>query len=367
MLVYILNILLIVVLYKIIYNSNISKKWFLILSLAYLFAISSFRHVTMGADYVHYVSAFRTISRTGTYYMEKGYVLFNYLVSKITSNYIGLAIAVNMMIFVPLYFFIQRFVNERDWGICVFIFCANPYMFIQSTFNALRQSCATGLILLGMIELFNTKHKKIIRALAYFALVLVAAQFHRISYIMLIVPLVFIIKWNQVYWFVALIISVILNWVGATSIGEFVATRLEFRLGYLNYDSSILNRPIYIIFIVSVIGYFIYHYSDFAKLEKEKKHIVDFFIFSLCFLLVSLPNDMFYRVYIIIAFCALPGIPMVCESVTHKHVKIRIKNENQLIKRLFVLYYLAFYIGYIGLLASNHNSQYIPFRFAFRI
>lgn len=362
---YIFNLILVLVVYVIIYNSYSSRKLFLIISFSYLFLFSSLRDQSIGADYGAYVSAFNAIKTTGTYYMEKGYVMLNLLVSKLTNSYVGIAIAVNLMLFVPLYYLIRNKVDKKYWGLCVFIFASNPYMFMQTSFNAMRQGCATGLILVGMYILLGLKQKSTIKYIKYFAIILLAAQFHRIAYVTLLIPIILEFNWKRFYWLLILCFSLLGNMFGVNYIIKLITSKLKFNASYLTYPASSLNHPIYVGFIVFVILYLLYHYGDFERLPKHKKQMVDLYIFSLCFLLLALPNDMIYRTYILFAFCALPSIPIVCQSLGATRAPIKFKHEQKIVEFLYVSYYLMFNIGYMALLALSNNSQYIPFKFCF--
>ncbi len=364
MTVYLLNVVVIGLLYFFIYHSRTPKRRFLQLSLAYLFIISSFRDQSIGADYEEYVQAFQRIRQTGSYYMEEGYVLLNRIVGLFTSQYIGIAIAVNLIIFIPLYYFIKNQINEKYWGVCIAVFLFNPYMFIQTTFNAMRQGCATGIILIGMSILYSRK-KRAWSVLFYFISIIIAYFFHRISLVMAVIPIVLRINWKKQHWIIAVCIALILNLVGVRYIGTIVTTLLRLRKGYLNYGASLLNNPVYVAFILVFIVFLLMHYDAYTQMEPRKKRLIDFYLFSLCFLIAALPNDMFYRTYIILGICALPGLPVLCECTELRMGKKRIKNESHYLKILVVLYYFCFYMGYIMYLASKSNSNYIPFRFFF--
>jgi hypothetical protein len=296
--------------------------------------------------------------------MEKGYVLLNWLVSIITDEYVGVAIAVNLFLFIPLYYYLIKLVDKKYWGLCVFIFACNPYMFIQSTFNAMRQGCATGLVLLAVYALLFLRKKRFSIGF-YLLLVLLAAQFHRIAYVMVIVPLILEISWAKKDWYIVLIASLVFNIIGTGFLGEWLLTNLEFNVGYLHYESSLLNNPIYLTFIFMFALYLIYHYEDFKRLGILKRKLLDFYMFSICFLVFAVSNDMFYRVYVIMAFCTLPSIPIVCEGLLNTRTHIKIKNESNIVESLYVIYYISFYLGYIMLLVINNNSHYIPFKFFF--
>lgn len=363
MFIYFFTILIIGCFYYLIYHSSLKRIAFVRLSLLFLFFISSFRDASIGADYIYYVSAFKTISVSGTYYMEKGYVLLNRIVALLTDNYIGIAIAVNLILFIPLYYFIVKNVDEEYWGLVIFVFAANPYFFIQSTFNAMRQCCATGIIIVGFNYLIKRK-EGILNNIIYIIMVVLAAQFHRVSYCLLILPLVLHIRWTKVKWFIVLAVCLLLRIVNISSLVSVVGRWMRYTT-YINYRASKLDNPIYIVFLICIFLFFIYHYDDFSSVSISSKNKMDTYLFSLSFLILALSNDMLYRIYMIIAFCALPGIPVVCQGIQLSNTRVRIKNEEKIVPRLYILYYLVFYFGYIMLLAYNQNSSYIPFKFCF--
>lgn len=364
MYIYGINLAVIGLLYFFIYHSRTPKIAFLKLSLLYLFIISSFRHQTIGTDYIVYVQIFRYVIQGEGSWVERGYTLLNRLVGMVTHHYVGLAVAVNTFLFVPLYFYIRNNVHPRYWGLCVFIFAANPYMFVQSTFNVLRQTCATGILLIGMNALLNRNRKKL-HVLFYFFMVLIAAQFHKISYTFVLVPLLLSIKWQKAYWYVLTVVAIALNFVGVRALAAIAVRVFGFGSDYISYESSMLNNPIYVMFVTVVIFFLLSHYEAYAAEGKETKRIIDLYLFSLCFLIMALPNDSFYRVYMMLAFCALPGVPAVCASTRPGSSRIRIKHEEYYVEKLYVFYYLFFYVGYVALLAIKQNTAYVPFRFFF--
>lgn len=364
MLIYGINLVLIGILHFIVYHVRCSKTHFLRLSLFYLFIISSLRDKSIGTDYRNYVEIFYWIISRGSSYVENGYVLLNKAVALFTHHYVGLAIAVNLMLFIPLYYFIKNRVPVHYWGLSIFVFTANPYMFVQATFNGLRQTCATGIVLIGMNVLLGKKKRKY--SIPFFLLtIILAAQFHRAAYILAIIPVVLLIKWKRTYWFFITIASVIINLVGARLMAAAVVYFFGFNVRYVDFEASLLNNPVYVLFVVVVIFYLLSHYEAYTAMGPEKKRSIDFYLFSLCMLIMALPNDIIYRVYIMLSFCAIPGISAVCESTRPGFSRIRIKHEELLVERLYVLYYLFFNIGYIALLAINQNTSYVPFRFFF--
>ena len=364
--IYILNLAVIGTLALLIgHVRNINKDAAFRLGLIYLFVISSLRSRWIGTDYHVYVDIFYNVAAGGGSYMEKGYVLLNRIVALFTDNYIGLAAAVNMLLFVPLYFYIKKTVDKHWWGFCLFVFAINPYMYVQSTFNILRQACATGFVLIGINVLINSR-RTVRSVLIFYLMILIGAQLHTSAYLMGIIPIVLSIRWKKAYWYVVVIAAIVFNQVGLRALMAFIAGRLNFPMRYLNVDASMLNNPIYVLFIVLFIIFLLSHYDAYSEMGGTEKRIIDLYLSSLCFLIMALPNDVIFRVYIMLAYCALPGVPLVCQSTKIGVSRIRIRFEDLFVQRLYILYYVAFYIGYISLLAMRDNKAYIPFRFYFQ-
>jgi hypothetical protein len=293
--------------------------------------------------------------------MERGYVLFNLIVSKITHSYVGLSMAVNLLFFIPFYLYISKRVEKKYWWLCVFIFVANPYMFIQGTFNILRQNCASGIVLIAVLIL-TSKKKKNLKTIFFFLLVLIATMMHRAAVLMIIIPIVFWVNWKRKYWYITLGAALAVNIVGLQLLGTRIAAALRFEK-YLNSSSSLLNNPIYLIFIVAVVLYILYRYDGICRLDTKRRKQAEMFLFSLCFMIVSLPNDMVFRIYIMFAYVAMPGIPAICEGITKSSRRVKFRNEVFLFKSMTIMYYLCYFVGYVGRLALTQNSNYIPFKF----
>ena len=328
---YFFNIIFICIVSFIVYSLNYKRELFLVLSFLYLFLVSSLRDGTIGTDYKSYIIAFETISKTGTYYMEKGYVLLNRIVSFVTSNYIGIAFSVNM--------------------------------FIQSTFNLMRQTCATGILLIGMNCIINKLNIR--RLVVYCSLVLIAAQFHRIAYFMLLIPIVLWFPWRRSYWLIVLFISLLISFIGINRILDFLIGNLDFRNSYANYEPSLLNNPLYLALIIILVLFILYRYPIYVEFGEKERRIINLFLFSLCFLLFAVSNDMVYRIYIMLAYCSLPGFGILIKRANSNTCFEVVKNEAIVLKIVILFYFLFFYIGYIVLLSYNKNVYYVPFKFVF--
>ena len=177
-------------------HRNYNYKNGMPLCLLILFLISSFRSQHIGEDYSRYIYFFNFIGRTGdAYFREKGYVILNHLIYKLSHKHYVFSMGINLSLFVPFYFFIKSNVNKNYWPLCIFIFVSNPYMYVQTTFNILRQCSATGIVL---IATHLVSHKSFFKRLFGILAFILALQFHRaVIFIMIfIIPLLLKIKWN---------------------------------------------------------------------------------------------------------------------------------------------------------------------------
>lgn len=330
-------------------NGNISI-WYLRITLAVLFFISSFRDANIGTDYERYIQELIRMANGGVPYFERGFVILNKIASFFTMQPYGLAIIVNLLLFISLYHFIKTNIESRFWALCVFVFVANPYLYIQSTFNMLRQCCATSIMLWSV----NSLYKK--RWLQYLLFILIAAQFHKMAYTFVILIPLRLIRWKRSYWVAIASVCLLLNLVGYERILARVANIFGFGV-YVNYEASMLNVIPYILLIFVYILWLCHHYKNLTQ-DKRGKFFLDFYIFSLCFLLLAVRNDAVYRVYITFAFISLPALQFIWD-------RARKFQEGMIFKIGYPAYYVCFYCGYIGYLYITQNANYIPFQYCF--
>lgn len=359
--IYILTILFAVVVWLVLRRTCRYGTTPLRMEFFYLFIIASFRDKEIGTDYQNYLTVFYGIK---TYGMESGYILLNNLVTLFTNEYFGIAMAVNFLFLFPVYKYITKNVDTKYWGICSLIFVMNPYMFLQSTFNGMRQACATGIVLLGMNFLLQDKRTFKERVI-YVIFVLAAAQLHRVAYFMLLVPIILEINWNKWKWEILIVIS----FLGNIYMHDILSCVLKlfpvFDPRYANFPAAALNSPIYILFIFLVLLYFLVYYEDFASLGNRKKGIMNIYFFSLCLLIPCLANSVLYRVYIMMAICAIPGAAVIIEGIGESKHNLPIKDKEKFVEGFYGIYYLSFFIAYMILLMLRSNASYVPFKFCF--
>lgn len=341
------------------------KKLMLYSILVILFLVSTFRDVNIGTDYKRYVYYFHQIANGGKAFFEKGFIWLNTVASKLGNDYWILAGIINLMLFLPLTIYTKKVANEtKYWIVVLLVFVLNPYMYIQTTFNILRQCCASGIILLSEKYLRKKKH------VIFFVLVLLASLFHEAAIFLLILPFAFSIKWTKKKWFVLSTVTFILS---VTVAGPIIDLAMELvaeisRFGhYGDYEASLLNNPVYIVFVFVYVLILVSQYDSLVTDDKSKWY-VNLYLFSKIMLFLTVKNDMFYRVGIMISFLSIGALPRIFEKIDelqNDKNNLFFVRYGQLFKVLHIAYYVCFYAGYILYLWIRGNTAYIPFKFCF--
>jgi len=351
MLIYLLLPILNIIFYIILSKFKVKKNIYLISSLTILMIISSFRASQIGADYHVYVNVFENIDKAIiSYPMEKGYLLLNYIVALITSNYVIFALIINLFIFSAIYKYIKNNVDEKYYLWIILIFTMNPYLYIQSTFNVIRQTIAFCIILYGIKYLIEKKY------IIYILLILMAAQFHSISYIFILLIFIRMMRWNEKKFFILLFCVILLVLFKNCGIIDFFAKILGYGK-YAKYGATMFDFFVYHTFIISVVSILILNYKK-IEIKENEKFFLDTYIISLSLLPVFVTNDIMYRVYIGFIFISLPAVPLIL-----KHCDKTMKKMKYLIKSGYALYYSLLFVMFLYSIMKTNNINYIPFRF----
>lgn len=327
-----------------------------------LFFISSLRDVMIGKDFGTYINIFYT---NNFYFKEKLFTAFIKTVSKVSTQPFWYATCINLLLFIPLVIYIKENVDYKDWMLVLFIFVANPYLYVQTTFNILRQCCATGIVLMGIMLL---KRDNFLSIIGYILVVLLASEFHRSVLVAILIVPVDLFGWTKKKWMFVATASFALYFFLTPSLVAEVAGLIGFQ-NYASYEASVLDHPLYVLIIYLYTVLLISSYDEFEK-DKKQKFFVDVYLFSLCFLMFAVRNDAIYRVRLFFVFISLPVLPYIFKNLTTRNFTryicgLEVEFNGDII-RLHYVYYFVFYIGYISLLAINHNPYYVPFKFCFQ-
>ncbi len=332
-------------------NSNKKRAALgLILSMAALMFFSTFRAENIGTDYDTYIGIFNRIAHMGTAYLEKGFVVLNKVALLLGNKPYHLSLVINLIFFPILTIYICKYVDRKYWLLILFIFVADPYFYIQSTFNVVRQATGTAFILLAVIFLLS--NKKILALIAY----AIAVSIHNSMATMLILPFIMLIKWDKKTFRIISVICFLLNILNVGDLIEMGLRMFDYG-GYEKYEASLLDNAAYVFFVFIILQLIISFYDVICE-SRGQRIFVNLYIFSLCFLMLAVANDVVYRLYVTMAYAALPAVPTIIDSM-------RKYKYGSLIKWGYVGYYTAFYIGYIYLLYKNQNPDYMPFKLIF--
>ncbi|MCT1797324.1 EpsG family protein [Aerococcus viridans] len=178
---------------------------FLAISGIILIFISAFRSPLVGTDtnsYVYYFDLSKNLNISqilkNDYGIEKGYLIYNWLVSRISDQRWVLFMINAIIINVPILYYIYK--NSRYIVLSVYLYIT-LYLYGVSL-NVTRQFLAIGIFLLGF-EILKRGHR-----ITYIVLILIASTFHQSAIIFLIIGLLLYIKPN---WKNMLIIGVLVS------------------------------------------------------------------------------------------------------------------------------------------------------------
>lgn len=331
------------------YDKDDDKSYKLLIgiSLMTLILVSSFRSYNMGADYHYYVDAFLNDKS----WHEQGFSIISKTVHSIFGNhYWGFALIISVSYLVPQGCFINKYCKNEYVLLVLLILVLNPYLYIQSTFNVVRQGMACGFLI---IAYYLLSHKHYIW---FGAVVLMSAAIHDISrYFWIFLLLVFLVRWNEHNF---LFVSTICL-LGNLFLNDFsFLTRflsLDRFDSYFEWGDSLFNFfgfgfVIYILLIILITKY-----KELYENDDEKKW-VDLYIFSLCFLLLAVKNDLIYRMYMMLAYISLPAVGIIFKNLKKNNFKYI-----QILTVGYVSYYVIMFILFLH--STKNNVHYIPFEF----
>ena len=328
-----------------IYPKVREKKLCIFLFFLVVFLISAFRASFIGKDYETYVS----VHRSKLYLYGWGYNMLSCLANFLGESYIWL------VIFGNLWMTYSKKIDKKYLLFSLGLWVLNPYCFIQSSMNILRQGCAMSCVLFATCFL-NKGWKK---NLYYLLFILLGGAFHKSAYAFILLLPFGMLNWKRSFHLILLLVCVIINLLfnGRQLIQPFA--KLLGYSGYLNYAPSSFDVPVFTLFVVFVVVYLLYRYPILYQ-NKEEKWYVDIYLVSLSLLLVLVKNDIAYRMYIYFSFISPISISYIIKN-TSRYLRGNI--EKRLVKIGYIGYYTALYWMFLLMQMLNHNIHYFPFRF----
>ena len=344
----------------------------MVLSSLALIILSSLRGNTVGIDYPNYAIFFTQVHNGGwaflispanTYRFEFGYSLLNYFVSLFTGNVL-VFMAVVSVVAVTLTAILAYRYSPIPW-ICMFVFAS--FGFFGNTLNFIRQALAIA------IFLFSIKYLKDKKFLPYLGIVIVAALFHKVMWIM--IPIYFIshikINWKSLTAYSVLTAFIMgLSWPLFYFITQFTfkAYRTQEGLYYMNgRDWQTAAIPVITMITALILKKFI--------LQRDPKNVVliNFSVYSGLLYIMTCQHFLFQRFGMIFFTSTILLIPELLASVGVDNGQVEVqsiesskvyKNKEQKKKALqerrqiksnqnmhkYIYYYAVAAVLFIGLL-----------------
>ncbi|MBR8734987.1 hypothetical protein IX329_002604 [Fusobacterium necrophorum] len=326
-----------------IFLSYFLKKKYIYVFITFLLIIfSAIRSPNIGTDSAEYLEILNN-PNLGKF-MEKGY----YGISKIShflnfnsTYFFGL---ISIIIIVPVMYYIFKIPAKFRW-IALWLYLFNPYLYIQSNFNILRQGLSMSFSLLLLNSLLKKKY--FLSSL----FLLIGLGFHEsilIAVCIFFINLIF--KWNKIKLIFFLVTMYLLKILGVFKIVISILPKYFdlYYLHYLNHRENMFANNIvvtlhFIWFIVLVL-----QYKKMYKNKKEKKIANFFFITNALYFFFCL-NSVFLRIYIYIYLWNIYIVTLII-----KNTKSKIILYSHLIYTI-LLFILFYYL-------NSSNIHYFPYR-----
>ena len=177
----------------ILFCSKKRKKFFYLFTFLILFVLAGFRSWDIGNDTLTYVHAFmKSIDYpflTFASHMEKGYLIFNYVLSLISSNPQAILIVNAIIIVGAAISFVRKYSLTPFLSILLF-----TILMFGNSLNIMRQFLA-----ISIIVVYGLKYVEERRFFPFFLVCLLAATFHRSAIICLAMYYFYNLKLNYKY------------------------------------------------------------------------------------------------------------------------------------------------------------------------
>lgn len=357
MIIYIILIIISLILFglrnSIAYNNAILRKLILVSVIMLLLALTIFRGITVGTDYMAYNSYYYSSSaELKMQYIENGYILLN-----------SLARSLNLFIIIPMLEFVISFFGMfslakvskcNDFSFVSMYILTYTYM---QSFNALRQFIAMGFVSFGCTFLFRDRKGK---TLWFLLFILLAYQFHYSSLIMLIIPLFMKFHVTSTKVFISGIVTTILF---ATGLGIKITQPLIMTNGHYatKYSDSITfltssgNKGI-IQFLPVIIQFILFYFYLILNRDlclKSQKYNLIFTGYLIFLILYSAGgNGVIDRIQMFLfVFCIIANCYFVDKTV--------IRSVN--LKMLYQLLVIGFWVLYCVLRLVINNAGVVPY------
>lgn len=332
------------------------RKYVIVISVE-LFLLLALRSPLLGADQVTYSGGYDYISRlsfqemvsslrlvraaklTKYFVFESGYVVANWLLSRLDFDFQGFLILYAAFVAVSFGRFIDKY-SQNPW-LSFSLFAAMGWF--EYSFGILRQTIAT-CILLYAVDFMLQKRK-----LPVILLILTAALFHRASLVFAAVAAAAWLPLNK-KGFAAMSLGSVAFLAISPLIYQYVIVPLLVFMGKNSYLEVTFSFNHFAV-LMMVIAAALYVTVDFDSLSRMDRLSIYGFFVALLLEIVGMCNAVFARLVYIPFVFILPLIPNTIEKYPNQKIKNAAKP----------LLYIALFAFYIYQLHDAQITPYIPF------
>ena len=313
-----------------------NNKTFLLITFLELFFISAFRSWNIGNDTLEYVHTFiATCSSFDLYrsHMEKGYLLFNKILSLFTNNPQAILIATSFIILSIIFCFIYK--NSKFIFLSVLLFVIIQF---STALTMIRQEMALVIVLIGFRFVIKREFIK------FLLCCLLATTFHTSAIVAIVWYFIYPLN-IKIKNIITILITTILVFVFIAPFLDKIFQILGRYQGYMGTLlmgeeiklASIMKTLIeFVIFVFCFVSYFFTY--------KSKKHTTEFILrpqfllltslLALCIQFISIRGTLLERIAFYFSFLNIISIPAFINCYS-KNIKFIL---TIIIIGLFVLY-----------------------------
>lgn len=319
--IYIINCLFSMFLFKIMENYSIKNKFFYMVPIMPLLLLGALRK-DVGIDYTTYSVAHIPLTLLGienkVEYISQKIIIVGYIISG-ENNYYYIFAIFHIIFIISIYIYILK--NSRNYYYSTFILVFST--FYNFSLSGIRQSAATAIAFAFIFLLKNNKFKNI---LLYIFIIYIASLIHNSSLVFLIFIFLSFIKINKKLGSIIIISSFIILLYAGDYISSFMEI-LGFYDEYIGskfFNGNFTRMHQYFIIIISMSINIIYHFLiKKSKIYLDDLNIyigINYILLAAAILMKVIPTPsriiyMFIPVYIVL-------IPNITKRIDNTGIKI---------------------------------------------
>lgn len=257
--------------------TNIKDKYTFILTIFIFLSLLIFaglRYKT-GTDYMNYYQIFKNINLN--LYREKGFVLLNYIIKNIFSNFSILILILTLISLSTKFIYIIKF--SYYWLITIFLYFST--YFLRWEMGAIRIGIAAGILMHSSLHIKNRNFFKFI------FLVFIAFMFHKASILFIIVYFIGNKNYKNRLWLFIILLSIVIGYT------NFIEKTTIYILNNFNKDIFIFNK---------LESYFYRSHSNVSIISTSFIKKITIITLSLFLRNILKTKNKFYNIYMNIVF-----------------------------------------------------------------